>query len=128
MVIEKNKYKEFSTEKVNAYKEGWDKDFLHGVGLVDYGEIFFLAIGILVFLFLPHGFKISFVVLLMIIFYWFRIKWTEKKIIEGKKFLILGAKFINEDFRGRGVTKDGAEPHYRAHQNGFENYIDFWDT
>ena len=127
MVTEENRYKEFSAEKVNTYKEGWDKDFFSGVSLIDFGEIVLITIGILAFILLPRGFKIAFIILL-VLFYWFRIKSAERKIIEAKKFLVLGSKFINENFRGRGVTEAGAAPHYKAHQNGFGDYIDFWDT
>src|SRR3989344_7251858 len=116
---QENKYKEFSSEKVSAYKNKWDKNFSRGVDFVDLGEIFFIGVGILTFLCLSLGFKIFFIVAL-ILFYWFRIKWIEKKIVEAKQYLILGSKFLDENFRGRGVTVGGAEPPYKGHERGFE--------
>lgn len=124
---EENKYKEYSTENVSAYKNKWDKDFSRGVDFVDLGEIFFIGLGVLTFVCLSLGFKIAFIVAL-ILFYWFRIKWIEKKIVEAKRFLILGLKFLNESFKGRGVTQGGAEPHYKGHEKGFEDYINFLET
>ncbi len=124
---EENKYNEYSTEKVNAYKNKWDKDFFSGVSIVDFGEILFISGGIFIFICLSLVFKIVFIVAL-ILFYWFRIKWIEKKIIEAKRFLILGSKFLNESLKGRGVTTGGAEPHNKGHERGFENYINFLET
>ena len=124
---DENKYQEYSTERVNAYKNAWDKDFSRGVDLIDLGEVFFIGLGVLTFLCLSRGFKVTFIVVL-ILFYWFRIKWIEKKIVEAKRFLILGSKFLNESFRGRGVTTGGAEPHYKGHERGFEDYISFLET
>ena len=124
---QENKYKEYSTENVNIYKNKWDKDFFRGVGLVDIGEILFIGIGVFIFLCLSLGFKVAFIVVL-VLYYWFRIKWVEKKIIEAKQFLVLGAKFLNVNFRGSGVTEGGAEPHYRGHKSGFEDYINFLET
>jgi len=124
---EENKYKEYSTEKVQAYKNKWDKDFFSGVSLIDLGEIIFIGFGIFIFVSLSWIFKIAFIVVLLI-FYWFKIKWVEKKIIETKKFLVLGAKFLNENFKGRGVTEKGVAPHYRGHERGFEDYINFLET
>ncbi len=124
---QENKYKEYSEEKVKTYKEEWDKDFFCGVSLIDIGEIFFIAIGIFIFFCLSWEFKIAFIVSL-ILFYWFRIKWVEKKIIKAKQFLVLGAKFLNENFKGRGVTEEGVAPHYRGHERGFEGYINFLET
>ena len=122
-----NIYKEFSAKKVKIYKKGWDNSFFRGVSIVDYGEILFIVIGVFTFFCLSLVFKTLFIIVL-VLFYWFRIKYVEQKIIEAKKFLVLGAKFINEDFRGRGVTEGGAEPHYRGHRNGFKEYIDFLET
>lgn len=122
-----NKYKEYSTENVNSYKNKWDKDFFRGASLIDLGEVLFIGIGVFTFLYLSWEFKVAFIVVL-VLFYWFRIKWVEKKIVEAKQFLVLGMKFLNEDFRGRGVTEGGAEPHYRGHKNGFEDYINFLET
>ncbi len=122
-----NKYQKYSTENVNAYKSKWDKDFTRGVDLIDLGEIIFIGLGVLTFLYLSWLFKVTFVVVL-ILFYWFRIKWIEKKIVEAKQFLILGSKFLNESFRGRGVTTGGAEPLYKGHERGFEDYINFLET
>jgi len=124
---QENKYKEYSTKKVNTYKESWDKDFFRGVSLINLGEILFIGIGVFTFLCLSWGFKILFIIVL-ILFYWFRIKGVEKKIVDAKRFLVLGTKFINENFTGRGVTKEGAEPHYRSHRSGFEDYINFLET
>ena len=124
---QENKYKEYSTEKVHTYKEGWDKDFFRGVSLIDLGEILFMGAGVFTFLCLSWKFKVIFIVVL-VLFYWFRIKWVEKNIIGVKQFLVLGTKFLDENFRGRGVTKDGAEPHYRGHKNGFDDYINFLET
>src|SRR3989344_233905 len=114
-----NKYQKYSTENVNAYKSKWDKDFTRGVD--------FIGLGVLTFLYLSWLFKVTFVVVL-ILFYWFRIKWIEKKIVEAKQFLILGSKFLNESFRGRGVTTGVAEPLYKGHERGFEDYINFLET
>ena len=116
--MQENKYKEYSEEKVKTYKEKWDKDFFCGVSLMDIGEAFFIFTGIFIFLCLSWKFQISFIVVL-ILFYWFRIKWEERKIVKAKKFLVLGGKFLNESFKGRGVTKEGAKPHYRSHSGGF---------
>jgi len=125
--MQENKYKEYSEEKVKTYKEKWDKDFFCGVSLMDIGEAFFIFTGIFIFLCLSWKFQISFIVVL-ILFYWFRIKWEERKIVKAKKFLVLGGKFLNESFKGRGVTKEGAEPHYRSHSRGFDDYINFLET
>lgn len=124
---EDNKYKKYSTENVNIYKNKWDKDFFRGVDLIDVGEALFIVLGFLAFLCLSLGFKVGFIVIL-VLFYWFRIKRVEKKIIEAKQFLVLGEKFLNEDFKGRGVTQGGAEPHYTGHRRGFEDYINFIET
>ena len=122
-----NIYKEFSAKKVKIYKKGWDNSFFRGVSIVDYGEILFIVIGVFTFFCLSLVFETLFIIVL-VLFYWFRIKYVEQKIIEAKKILVLGAKFINEDFKGRGVTEEGAEPHYRGHRNGFKEYIDFLET
>lgn len=124
---QENKYKEYSTEKVHIYKEGWDKYFFHGVSLIDLGEILFIGAGVFTFLCLSWKFKVTFIVVL-VLFYWFKIKWAEKKIIEAKQFLVLGEKFLNENFRGRGATEGGVEPHCRGHRRGFEDYINFLET
>ena len=124
---QENKYQEYSTDSVNAYKSKWDKDFSRGVDLIDLGEILFVVLGIFTFLCLSWEFKVAFIVAL-VLFYWFRIKCVEKKIVEAKQFLILGSKFLNESFKGRGVTTGGAEPHYKGHERGFENYINFLET
>jgi len=122
-----NKYTEFSSEKVKTYKESWDKDLFKGVNLIDLGEIIFIVLGLFTFICLSFVYKIAFIIVL-ILFYWFRIKWIEKKVIKAKQFYILGAKFINENFRGRGVTEGGAKPHYSAHERGFDEYISFLET
>jgi hypothetical protein len=124
---QENKYKEYSTEKVSAYKNKWDKDFFSGVSLIDLGELFFIVLGVFTFLCLSWEIKVAFIVVL-VLFYWFRIKWVEKKIVEAKQFLVLGSKFLDENFRGRGVTEGGAEPHYKGHRRGFEDYINFLET
>ncbi|PIP73921.1 MAG: hypothetical protein COW88_00435 [Candidatus Lloydbacteria bacterium CG22_combo_CG10-13_8_21_14_all_47_15] len=122
-----NKYKEYSTENVCAYKSKWDKDYFRSVDFIDVGEILFIGLGTFTFLCLSWGFKVVFIVTL-VLFYWFRIKWTEKKIVEAKQYLILGSKFLDENFRGRGVTVGGAEPHYNGHKRGFEDFINFLET
>ena len=63
---EENKYKEYSTEKVQAYKNKWDKDFFSGVSLIDLGEIIFIGFGIFIFVSLSWIFKIAFIVVLLI--------------------------------------------------------------
>ena len=72
-----NKYQKYSTENVNAYKSKWDKDFTRGVDLIDLGEIIFIGLGVLTFLYLSWLFKVTFVVVL-ILFYWFRKKLWKK--------------------------------------------------
>lgn len=124
---QENKYKEYSGEKVKTYKAEWNKDFFSGVGLVDLGEILFIGVGVFVFICLAWVFKATFIVIL-VLFYWFRIKWLEKKIVKAKQFLVLGSKFLDENFRGRDVTKDGVAPHYQGHERGFEDYINFLET
>ncbi len=126
-MIKENEYKEYSTQKVNTYKESWNKDFFHGVNLIDLWEIFFVGVGMFAFLYLSLRFKVAFIIIL-VLSYWFRIKLIEEKIITAKQFLVLGAKFINENFRGRGVTEGGAEPHYKGHRRGFKDYINFLET
>ena len=121
---QENKYKEYSTEKVSAYKNKWAKDFFNGVSVVDFWEVIFVGVGVFIFIYLSLVFKITFIVTL-VLFYWFRIKCVEKKIVEAKQFLVLGSKFLDENFKGRGVTKDGVEPHYKGHERGFEDYIGF---
>ncbi|MCX6731392.1 MAG: hypothetical protein NTX55_00130 [Candidatus Parcubacteria bacterium] len=81
---QENKFKEYSEEKVKIYKEKWDKDFFCGVRLIDITEIFFIVIGILIFFCLSWGFKVSFVVVL-VLSYWFRIKRIEKNLGPGAK-------------------------------------------
>lgn len=122
-----NKYKKYSTENVNVYKNRWDKDLFHGVSLIDLGEILFMGAGVFTFLCLSGEFKVTFIVAL-VFFYWFRIKGVEKKIIEAKQFLVLGTKFLDENFRGRGVDEEGVAPHYRGHRRGFKDYINFLET
>jgi len=122
-----NKYKKYSAENIAAYKSKWDKDYFRSVDLIDVGEIFFIVLGALTFLCLSWGFKVVFIVAL-ILFYWFRIKWIEKNIVEAKRYLILGSKFLDESFRGRGVTTGGAEPQYNGHKRGFEDFINFLET
>jgi hypothetical protein len=124
---EENKYKEYSSEKVSIYKNKWDIDFFRRVDLFDLGEIFFIALGVFTFFCLSWVFKVGFVVCL-ILFYWFRIKWVERKIIEAKQYRVLGSKFLNESFRGRGITEDGAAPQYRSHERGFDDYTNFLET
>lgn len=124
---QENKYKKYSEEKVKTYKEEWDKDFFSGVGLIDIGEIFFIVVGILIFLCLSLVFKIAFIVSL-ILFYWFRIKWIEKKIVKAKQFLVLGDKFIIVNNIGRGCTEGGIKPQHEAHKRGFDDYINFLET
>ncbi len=124
---QENKYKEYSEEKVKIYKAEWDKDFFSGVNLVDIGELFFVGFGVFTFLYLSLVFKIMFIVVL-VLFYWLKIKLVEKKIIKAKQFLVLGAKFLNENFKGRGVTEEGVAPHYRGHERGFDDYINFLET
>lgn len=122
-----NKYKEYSEEKVKTYKKEWDRDFFRDVSLIDLGEILFIVVGVLIFIYLSWKFQVEFIVAL-VIFYWFRIKWSEKKIITAKQFLVLGIRFLDENFKGRGVTKNGVAPHYQGHKRGFEDYINFWET
>lgn len=122
-----NKYAEYSSDKVKSYKESWDQDLFKGVDLIDLGEIVFIILGLLTFVCLSFVYKVVFIITL-ILFYWFRIKWIERKIIKAKQFYILGAEFINENFRGRGVTEGGAKPHYSAHERGFDEYIGFLET
>lgn len=124
---EKNRYEKYSTDNISAYKNKWDEDFFRGVSRLDLGDVIFIGVGIFTFLCLSLVFKVVFIVAL-VLFYWFRIKWIEKKIVEAKQFLVLGEKFLNENFRGRGVTEDGVEPHYRGHRRGFEDYINFLET
>lgn len=126
-MAEENKYKKYSTENVRAYKNQWDKDFFTGVALIDFGEFFFISLGIYAFLCWSRGFQIAFIVIL-VFFYWFRIKYVEKKIIEAKQFLVLGMKFLNKSFEGRGITKEGARPLYMGHKSGFKDYINFLET
>ena len=126
MTVDK-KYKEYSTGKVENYKKIWEEDFFTSVSLVDVGEIIFIIIGFFIFLCLSLGLKLAFLVIL-ILFYWFKIKLIEKKIIKAKQYLVLGTKFIHESFRGGGVTEEGAKPHYNSHKRGFDDYIDFLET
>jgi len=124
---QENKYKEYSEEKVKTYKEKWDKDFFCGVSLIDIGEVFFIFTGIFIFFCLSWEFKIAFIVSL-ILFYWFRIKWIEKKIIKAKQFSVLGDKFIIVNNIGRGGTEGGIKPQHEAHKRGFDDYINFLET
>ena len=119
-----NKYKEYSTEKVNIYKESWDKDFFDSIRIKDSLEAVFIVAGLFTFLYLSWGLKVILIVAL-VLFYWFRIKWVERKIVKAKQFLVLGDKFLNENFRGRGLTGDGTRPQYESHRNGFEDYMNF---
>ncbi|MEK7560453.1 MAG: hypothetical protein AAB539_00665 [Patescibacteria group bacterium] len=124
---QQDQYKEYSIEKVIKYKEDWNKDFSVRASLIDLEEIVFILIGLLVFLFSPIGFKVVFIVAL-ILFYWFKVKQVEGKIITAKQYLVLGEKYLSESFKGRGVTEGGAKPHYDSHRHGFGDYIDFLDT
>lgn len=124
---QENEYREYSSENINTYKKDWDKDFFRGVSLIDLGEILFIGIGIFTFLYLPWGFKVAFIVLL-VLFYWFRTKWIENKIIRAKQFLVLGDKFIVVNSIGRGSTESGIKPQHEAHKRGFDDYISFLET
>ena len=124
---QQDQYKEYSIEKVIKYKEDWNKDFSVRASLIDLEEIVFILIGLLVFLFSPIGFKVVFIVAL-ILFYWFKVKQVEGKIITAKQYLVLGEKYLSESFKRRGVTEGGAQPHYDSHRHGFGDYIDFLDT
>ncbi len=122
-----NKYEKYSGSNLEKHKDSWDQDFFNGVKTIDIIEIFFIFTGILTFLFLCFEFKISFIVAL-ILFYWFKIKWIENKIIKSNQFLILGIKSIQESIKNTSTTDKGIKPIYDSHKRGFNEYINFLET
>lgn len=122
--MSENKYKNFSSQHVTAFKESWNKDFFHMPYVIDIEELLLIGAGLLTFLYLLWWMKATFITLL-ILFYWFRAKQIEEKIIKAKQFLILGARFLDEDFRGRGATQGGVKVFYDGHRRGFKDYIIF---